>query len=128
MLLQETSKSKIEYGKKLVQSGMEGARSGREEFLAGNSLTPFCEQTIRHALRFAALGACVGVLASFPRRRNASVARAFGYGLVGALVGFSGGVVWQSRNLGASMVTGALKNLGQARDQHWLEKHPIDYA
>jgi hypothetical protein len=128
MLLQETSKSKIEYGKKLIQTGMAGARSGREEFLHGNSLGPFFKHTIRQALRSGALGACVGVLASFPGRRRASVGRAFGYGLVGALVGFGAGMIWQGRPLGASMVTGALKNLGQARDQHWLERHPIDYA
>jgi len=23
---------------------------------------------------------------------------------------------------------GALRNIDKARDEHWLEKHPIDYA
>ena len=40
MDLRDWSKSNTEYGKKLLDSGIEGARSGQEAFLNGKSLTP----------------------------------------------------------------------------------------
>jgi hypothetical protein len=30
--------------------------------------------------------------------------------------------------LAASVAFGALRNIDRVRDEHWLERHPIDYA
>ena len=49
-------------------------------------------------------------------------------GLLGGVVGFSVGMLWESRTLTASMICGALRGMSKVRDEHWLESHPIDYA
>jgi hypothetical protein len=50
------------------------------------------------------------------------------FGLVGGAIGFMASLIWENRRFTASVVSGALKNIGKVRDEHWLEKHPIDYA
>ena len=120
--------SNVDYGKKLLNSGLEGARSGEEAFLEGKPLAPFLTESLRHALKPAALGACLGLLGSYPGNRRMSAGRAFAYGLLGGALGFGLGVAWQSRRLTASIALSALKNIGRARNEHWLERNPIDYA
>lgn len=128
MDLREWSKSNADYGEKLVNSGIEGARSGGEAFLNGESLTPFLSESVRSALRPAALGACLGVLSSYPGSRQKSLGKVLAFGLLGGAIGFGAGVVWESRRLVASAANGAVRNIGKVRDEHWLAKHPIDYA
>ena len=128
MALHEWSKSNASYGRKLINSGIEGARSGRETFLNGEPLKPFISESVRRALKPAALGACLGVLGGYPGNRHKSIGRALARGLLGGAIGLGAGVVWESRHLTASAAGGALTNIGRVRDQHWLTKHPIDYA
>jgi len=128
MDVRKWSKSNADYGRELLHSGIEGARSGREAFLNGESLSPFLSESIRSALKPAALGACIGVLGSCPGSREKSISRTLAYGLLGGVIGFGAGVAWGSRCLTASVAGGALENIGRVRDEHWLTKHPIDYA
>jgi hypothetical protein len=128
MDLYEWSKSNADYGRRLLDSGIEGARSGEEAFLNGKSLTPFLSESVRNALRPAAVGACLGLLGSRPGYREKSIARALVYGLLGGAIGLGAGVAWESRRLTASVADGAFRNMGRVRDEHWLTKHPIDYA
>jgi len=128
MDLRKWSKSNADYGRELLHSGIEGARSGREAFLKGESLTPFLSESVRSALKPAALGACIVVLGGYPGSRENSASRAFACGLLGGVIGFGAGVVWESRRLTASVTSSALRNIGRVRDEHWLTKHPIDYA
>jgi hypothetical protein len=128
MDLLEWSKSSADYGRKLFDSGIEGARSGRETFLNGESLTPFLSDSVRKALKPAALGACIGVLGSYPGHRQKSIGRVLAYGLLGSAIGLAVGVAWKSRGFTASVADSALRNIGKVRDEHWLSKHPIDYA
>lgn len=126
-MLAQWSKAEVEYGRKVLDSGLEGARSGREAFFEGRSVTPFLTQSVRNALKPAAIGACIGVLSSCPERRR-SAFRAIGCGLLGGAIGFAAGLLWESRQLTVSMASGALRNIGKTRDEHWFERHPIDYA
>jgi len=128
MGIRKWSKSNLDYGRKILKSGREGARSGREAFLSGRPLAPFLSESVRNALEPAAVGACIGVLGSYPGNRSKSISRAFTYGFLGSAIGFGAGIAWKSRRLTASVARGALRNIGTARDEHWLEKHPIDYA
>jgi hypothetical protein len=50
------------------------------------------------------------------------------FSLLGCAIGFGAGVFWENRGLAAGVADGALRNIDKARDEHWLEKHPIDYA
>lgn len=122
------SKSNIDYGRKLLCSGLEGARSGREAFLKRKPLSPFLGEPVRNALKPAALGLCIGVLGGYRKNRHSSAGRVFAYGLVGSAIGFATSVAWGSHRLAASVASGALRNIGKVRDEHWLERHPIDYA
>src|SRR5512146_714346 len=118
----------IEYGRKLFQSALQGARSGEEGFLRGKSFHLFVDESAWHALKPAALVACIGMLGGYSGNRNRSLRRTLEYGAVGGAIGFGVGLAWQSRRLTASVASGAWKKLGRVRDEHWLERNPIDYA
>jgi hypothetical protein len=128
MSLREWSKSEVDYGRKVLSSGLEGARCGREAFLNGRSLTPLLSESVRNALKPAALGACIGVLAAYPGNRHKSIGRVLAFGLVGSAIGMIAGVAWENRSLVTSAAGEAARNIGRVRDEHWLEEHPIDYA
>ncbi len=128
MTLREWSKSELDYGRKLLNSGIEGARMGRETFLHGESIDPFLHESARHAWLPALLGACVGILASSPRSRHTSAGKVLGCALLGGTLGFTAGLAWETRRLASSVGSAALNQFGKTRDEHWFEKHPIDYA
>ena len=127
MNLREWSESEVEYGRKVLNSGLAGARSGREAFLNGRPLTPFLSEAVRSASTPAAVGALIGMLCSFPEH-NRSAKKTFVFGLLGWAIGLGMGIAWQSRGLTACAAGSAWRNIGRARDEHWLETHPIDYA
>jgi hypothetical protein len=128
MELGEWVKSNVDYGKRLVGSGIDGARSGQEEFLNGESLAPFLSESVKSALLPAAVGACVGMLVGYPICRKKSPSVTWAYALIGCAIGLGSGMAWKSRHLGASVAGSALKNIGRVRDEEWLSRHPIDYA
>ena len=128
MDLRTWSRSELEYGRKVLNSGLEGARSGREAFLDGRPLPPFLSESVRNALKPAAIGICIGVVGGCPGNRPKSIGRVLAFGLLGGAIGFGAGVVRENRRLAASVAFGALRNIDRVRDEHWLERHPIDYA
>ena len=128
MPLGEWMKSNVDYGKRLVGSGIEGARTGQEEFLNGEPLAPYLGESVRSALLPAVVGACVGVLVGYPISRKKSSTATLAYGLLGCAIGFTTGLAWKNRHLGASVASGAMKSMSKVRDQQWLTRHPINYA
>ena len=118
----------VEYGRKLFRSAVEGARSGEETFLDGKPLHLFVDESAWHALRPAALAACIGALGAYSGSRRRAPGRALAYGVIGGVIGFGVGLAWHGRKLTASVASGAWRKLGKARDEHWLERNPIDYA
>ena len=128
MKVSEWSKSRIDYGKKLLDSGLEGARRGEGEFLQGEPLAPFLEESARRALEPATIGVFLGLLGSCSGNRQKSNSKPLLYGLLGGLIGFGVGVVWGSRRLAASVASSAFRNMDKVRDEHWLQNNPIDYA
>jgi len=128
MTFSEWSTSNLEYGRRVLSSGLEGARSGREAFLHGRSLTPFLSESVQSAWKSGVIGACIGVLGCIPGNRHQSISRVFRCGFVGGAIGLGLGIAWKSRRLTESITSSALRNIGKVRDEHWLENHPIDYA
>lgn len=128
MHLSQWSKSEVEYGRRVLNSGLEGVRSGREAFLHGRPLTPFFCESIREAFKPALVGACVAVATDRPKNENRSLGRTLTSGVLGGLIGFSFGMLWQTRFLLTSSAGAAVEKIGRVRDEHWLERHPIDYA
>lgn len=128
MTVSEWSKSNLDYGLKLLDSGLEGARSGEGAFLHGKPLAPVLEESARHSLKPAAIGAFVGVLGSCAGNRHKSTSRTLVYGLLGGAIGLGVAVAWGNRRLAASVASSAFRSMGKVRDEHWLENNPIDYA
>jgi len=128
MDLREWTKSEVSHGRKLVSSGLEGARSGREAFLNGRHLTPFLRKSVRNALKPAALGAGIGLLVACPGSQHKSIGRVLAFGFLGGVIGLGAGVLWEDRRLAASVVRGSLRNIGRTRDEYWMERHSIAYA
>ena len=128
MNLYKWSKANADYGLRLLDSGIEGARSGQEAFLKGQPLTPFLNDSVRSACVPAVLGACIGVLGSYSPYRQKSITRTLAFGLLGGAAGLGACLVWENRRLTASVAENALRSIGKVRDEHWLAKHPIDYA
>ena len=124
----EWSMAGVDYGRKLVDSAVEGARTGEEEFLQEEPLAPYLEGSARRALVPTVVGACLGLLGGYMGNRRRSTARAIAYGFLGGAIGFSAGVLWENRQLTASVASSAWKNISKTRDEHWFEKNPIDYA
>jgi hypothetical protein len=123
----EWSKSEVDYGRKLVDSAIEGARRGEGEFLRDESVGRCFERSALHAMGPAVLGAylgwCGGYLESRRSRRKALVCA-----FLGGAIGLGAGIVWENRKLTASVASGAWKSISKTRDAHWFEKNPIDYA
>ena len=123
----EWSKSNVAYGQKLMDSAVEGARAGESEFLKDESLGPYLERSALRAIAPTIIGACAGLVGGYlahQRSRN----RALTYGLLGGAIGFGAGVLWENRNLTASVASGAWKRINKTRDERWFEQNPIDYA
>ena len=127
MNLREWSKSNVDYGRKLVDSALEGARSGEDKFLQEEPLAPYLNESARLALRPAVIGTCLGILGSLSNGRHSS-ARTVACGVLGGAIGFGAGLLWESRDLAASVASSAWKNVSKTRDEHWFEQNPIDYA
>jgi hypothetical protein len=128
MDLLKWSKSEAKYGRKILDSGMQGIRSGEEQFLHGKPLAPFVMESVQAALVPAAIGACLGALGTIPADKQGRASRMLFFGLLGGALGFSAGLAWKSRRITTNAARGALQNVHQVRDEHWVEKHPIAYA
>ena len=128
MNLREWSQSEVDYGRKVLHSGLAGARSGRETFLHEKPFTPFLSGAVRKASMPALIGAIAGVVASHPRNRQTSACKALAYGFFGGAIGLAMGIAWHSRAFTACVTNSALRNMTTVRNEHWLDKHPIDYA
>jgi hypothetical protein len=57
-----------------------------------------------------------------------SVSRLGMGGLLGSAVGFGAAFAWASRADSGCAARRAIRLVNAARDAHWLETHPIDYA
>ena len=120
-------RSRLQYGRALVNSGLSGLRTGRRTHLQRQPLHGVLTQSARGAIGLAAIGTCAALMGSCFSRRDRR-AKAVGYGVAGSVIGLVVGLAWKTRELTACMGRSALKEMGQVRDQHWLQTHPIDYA
>jgi hypothetical protein len=127
MNILEWSKSEVDYGRRLMDSAVEGARRGEGEFLKDESLGRCLERSALHAMGPTVIGACLGWCGGYLESRR-SKSRALVCAFLGGAIGFGAGIVWENRRLTASVASGAWKSINKTRDAHWFEKNPIDYA
>jgi hypothetical protein len=127
MSLQTWLKSNSDYSRKLVHSAVEGAHTGEGEFLHGEPLAVFLNESARYAFAPAVIGAFLGALSACSAEQR-KAAKTIGLGLLGCAIGFGTAFTWQSRRLGSSVARAAWKRIADTRDAHWFEENPIDYA
>jgi len=120
-------KSSVDYGRKLVASAIEGARTGENEFFKDEPSAPYFSESARRAVGPAVIGACVGAAAGC-LGNGRSKGRALTCALLGGFLGFGAGVLWESRKFTVSVASAAWKGVSKTRDEHWFERNPIDYA
>jgi hypothetical protein len=128
MNVAEWSQSTVGYGRKLVHSTIGGVHDGECSFLEQGRLTPYFAEVTKKSLIPAALGAALGACCGYLANRRRSAATALAGGILGGTIGFSAGTIWESRELTVSVGSSVRKRVQQTRDEHWFEKHPIDYA
>jgi len=127
MNILEWSKSEVDYGRKLMDSAVEGARQGEDKLLKGEPLGRYLEKSAVHVVMPTILGACIGWVGGYlenGRSRN----RALACAVLGGAIGLGASVIWENRELTASVASGAWQNINKTRDARWFEKNPIDYA
>jgi len=128
MHTEHSLESQIRYGRELLKSGVSGLSNGRDAHLNGRPLSDVLGRSARASLGLATLGACAGLLRYYLPARRARVAQTLACGLLGGAFGFLAGFGWKTRDLAESMTRSAARQMGTVRDQHWLDRHPIDYA
>ena len=121
--------SNIDYSKNLVGSGVDGARSVGRNMLHGEHVETVLSRSARNSWPSIAIGAGLGILCGcLATRRKIKYEKVFACGLLGGAVGLSTGLAWETRRLTGGMARGAIRNLGEARNAHWLARHPINYG
>jgi hypothetical protein len=125
MNILEWSKSEVAYGRKLVDSAVEGARHGEGEFLRDESLSNYLEGSALDAMVPTMLVACLGWFGGYSWRSHR---RALTCAFLGGAIGFGASMLWENRKLTASVAASAWKSINKTRDAHWFEKNPINYA
>jgi hypothetical protein len=121
-------KSELEYGRDLIHSAVQGARSAREHALATEPVGTMLARSARASLPWAAVGASMGLVAVYSRSKHESIRNQVLFGILGAVIGLGTNVALSTRQLTGEIVHGAVQNIKTVRDAHWLAKHPIDYA
>jgi|SRR5581483_10424735 len=118
----------LEYGRELVSSGLDGAAAGGEAALGNESLPKMFAESAPGSLGLAALGVGLGVLCSYLGNKRKFTKESIVFGVLGGVGGLVVGLGWSTRHVANGVRVGALHNLRTARDKHWLDHHPIDYA
>ena len=115
------------YGRKLINAGISGIRSGQQD-LGPRSVSNCMVAAVPDSFKLAALGACLGILPGLLVRRRSRVSTAIALAAAGSALGFCAGFTWKTRKLTSSLAHSALREVRKVNDEHWLERHPIDYA
>ena len=120
--------SGVRYGRKLVTAGITGVRTGQDSARGERRLSRVATEAAQGSLALAAVGACAGLLSSCLLPRGKHFSNAFILGGVGSALGFFAGFSWKTRNVTSTVAHFAAREVRRARDEHWLELNPIDYA
>ena len=120
-------KSESAHSRKPFESGP-NADSAAGDSARNGALAREYARAARAAWVPATVGVDVGALSVCLATKSRSGRGALAGGLLGGILGFAGGVAWGSREATSAMARRAAKNIGDARDQHWLKRHPIAYA
>jgi hypothetical protein len=117
---------RLNYGRRLVHAGISGIRNGQDD-LPLHSVSHVMADALPDSLKLAAIGACLSLLPACFSRRPRPL-KAVALGVLGSALGFCVGFTWKTRGATSTLTRSALREVRKVNDEHWLEKHPIDYA
>lgn len=115
------------YGRKLISAGISGIRNGHQD-LGPRSVSNCMVAAVPDSFKLAALGACLGILPGLMVRRRSRVSTAIALAAAGSAIGFCAGLTWKTRKVTSRLAHSALREVRKVNDEHWLQRHPIDYA
>ena len=118
----------LKYGQDLLNSGLSGLREGSHDYLQGKPVSIVLGTSALQSLGLAVIGACAAFLPLSMSPKHQRARRSVALGATGCALGFCTAFAWKTRELASSMATAAKKKIEFSRDQHWLERNPIDYA
>lgn len=116
-----------EYGRKLINAGVCGLRTGHTEF-DPEKAHALVTKSAGESARLAIAGACLGVVPGCLLARRSRATNAALFGALGSVLGFVAAFSWKTRSLSSTLAHSAIKEVRKAKDEHWLERNPIDYA
>ena len=120
--------SGIAYGCGLLRSAVEGARSAGQQIGEEESPRSVLMRSARASLAPSLAVASLAVVAGYCVGKRKPAYNTVALGLLGAVIGFAGGMAWSTRHMTGGLARGAIESVNAARDAHWLNKHPVDYA
>ena len=115
------------YGRKLINAGISGIRSGRQE-LGPGSVSNCVVAAVPDSFKLAVAGACLGLLPGLLMRRRSRTSTTIALAAAGGALGFCAGFTWKTRKVTGNLAHSALREVRKVNDERWLERHPIDYA
>jgi len=128
MSISEKIKSNIAYGQELLESGVEGAKEARKATLEAPETTDLISVAAQESWQGATIGVLAGAIFGVLTDDRKPLRGVITGGLLGAVAGFAGSFAWKTRPITSNMVPGASKRIGTVRNQHWLDKNPINYG
>ena len=128
MSISQKIRTKLAYGKELVESGLQGAKEGRQTVRESAAQQAIVSVATQESWQAATIGAVAGALFGVLTDERKPMRGVIAGSLLGAFVGFSGSFLWKTRPLTSAMAHGAGKRIGRARDRHWLTGHPVNYG
>lgn len=128
MSVKDWSLSTVGYGRKLLHSTVSGVRTGEEQFREKGHLTPYLGRSAKQSLGPTTIGAIVGACIGNQWGEHRCLSRMLVGAVLGGLAGFGAGMLWETRDLTASVGSNVRKNVQLTRDERWFQRHPIDYA
>ncbi len=128
MSISGSVKENLAYSKELVESGIEGATEAREAVLAAKDTNDLVAHAAQESWQAGTIGVMVGAILGALADDRRPVRGVITGVLLGAVLGYGGSFAWKTRPLTSAMARGAGRRIGEARDKHWLAKHPIPYC
>ena len=114
----------LRYLKDLIRAGVAGVVSTHRE-RQGSVFSPPLHTV---ALAPMAAAAALAVLAARLTGHRAVSSTFVLAGTVGSVIGLGAAMAWASRDFTRSATQHSSRLVAAARDAHWLEAHPINYA
>ena len=128
MSIKDAVKENIAYSKELIEAGIDGARSARDEVLHADETADLVASAAQESWQSATIGVLAGAICGVLADDRKPVRGVIAGGLLGAALGFAGSFALKTRPITSAMARTAGKRITQVRDGHWLSKHPINYG